>query len=394
MKNKNFIPLQYESYFIDSDNYSESGVETGAKLDLTQIDNPDVVSFCKETNGLPLRQKLIWVQQHESELSDTTFLVGPTISDDRKMEVAFRKHRGLKMVLLSRSLHTTYKVDRCLSIANEHMEMGGYLFCHTRTSALKKQFIVNKYPLKLGHIAYAFHFFWHRMCPKMKYTKNLYFSITGGTNRSFSRVEVLGRLYHAGFDVVHESFVNGEFFVVCRKFRSPIYGDSPSVSPIIKLNRVGKHGKVIGVYKFRTMYSYSEYLQPYIYRYQHLDTGGKFANDYRVNELGRFLRATWLDEFPMILNLLKGQMKLVGVRPLSKHYFSLYSPEMQQLRTRTKPGLLPPFYYEDSTPETLDEIQASERRYLEAYLKHPLLTDWRYFWGIVYNIVSKRLKSK
>lgn len=67
---------------------------------------------------------------------------------------------------------------------------------------------------------------------------------------------------------------------------------------------------------------------------------------------------------------------------------------MQQLRTRTKPGLLPPFYYEDSTPETLDEIQASERRYLEAYLKHPLLTDWRYFWGIVYNIVSKRLKSK
>ena len=87
-------------------------------------------------------------------------------------------------------------------------------------------------------------------------------------------------------------------------------------------------------------------------------------------------------------------MKLVGVRPLSEQYFSLYTPEMQRLRTRVKPGLLPPFYYDRHTPDTIEEIQASERRYLEAYMKAPHKTDWKYFWGIVANILLHRKRSK
>ena len=148
------------------------------------------------------------------------------------------------------------------------------------------------------------------------------------------------------------------------------------------------------MHKFRTMYTYSEYIQQYVYQYQHLQTGGKFKDDYRINFWGRFLRRIWLDELPMVWNMLRGDMKLVGVRPLSRHYFSLYTPEMQELRTRTKPGLLPPFYYEKHTPETIDEIQESERRYLEAYLQHPFRTDWKYFWGIVGNILFRRKRSK
>ena len=66
---------------------------------------------------------------------------------------------------------------------------------------------------------------------------------------------------------------------------------------------------------------------------------------------------------------------------------------MQELRTRTKPGLLPPFYYERKSPETLEEVQESERRYLEAYFKAPFKTDWRYFWGIVGNILFHRKHS-
>ena len=144
---------------------------------------------------------------------------------------------------------------------------------------------------------------------------------------------------------------------------------------------------MITVYKFRTMYSYSEYLQEYVYQHRRLDKTGKFYHDYRVNTLGGILRKTWLDELPMVVNMLKGEMKLVGVRPLSRQFFDLYTPEMQQLRIQTKPGLLPPLYYEKKQPETLEEIQESERRYVEAYLKHPLRTDWKYFWGIVGNIL-------
>ncbi len=151
---------------------------------------------------------------------------------------------------------------------------------------------------------------------------------------------------------------------------------------------------MIVVHKFRTMYTYSEYIQSYIFQYQNLQTGGKFRDDYRINFWGKILRRTWLDEFPMVWNMLCGDIKLVGVRPLSRQYFSLYTPEMQALRTRTKPGLLPPFYYDRHTPETIEEVQESERRYLEAYLQHPFRTDWRYFWGIVGNIIFHRKRSK
>jgi hypothetical protein len=216
--------------------------------------------------------------------------------------------------------------------------------------------------------------------------KVLYFAVTKGRNRTFHRVEVLGRLYHAGFEVVYENTAHGEFRVIARRAKEPQREGIPSSSPIAKLIRVGKGGKLITVYKFRTMYSYSEYLQEYVYQHRKLDKSGKFYHDYRVNTMGAFLRKTWLDELPMVVNMLKGEMKLVGVRPLSKQFFSLYTPEMQQLRTQTKPGLLPPLYYEKEQPETLEGIQESERRYVEAYLKHPFRTDWKYFWGIVGNI--------
>ena len=80
------------------------------------------------------------------------------------------------------------------------------------------------------------------------------------------------------------------------------------------------------------MHPYSEFLQAYIYDRYSLQEGGKFNHDIRVTTLGRFMRKCWLDELPMLLNLIKGNMKLVGVRPISKHYFSLYSQEFPAKR--------------------------------------------------------------
>ena len=69
--------------------------------------------------------------------------------------------------------------------------------------------------------------------------------------------------------------------------------------------------------------------------------------DLFITRVGRFLRKTWLDELPMLINWMKGDLKLVGVRPLSSHYFSLYSEELRALRIRTKPGLIPAFLSPD-----------------------------------------------
>lgn len=295
---------------------------------------------------------------------------------------------------LKQPLHQVRHLNTLLNITNEAMAEGGYLLCHTRTSALKRQLIMKRFPWGINYLVFTLHFLWHRVMPKLCLTKGLYFAVTKGKRRTFSRVEVLGRLYRAGFEVVNEEYRLGEFYVLVRKVKAPIWDDQPSGGALIKLQRVGKDGRLIGVYKFRTMYSYSEYLQSYIYEHNHLQKGGKFADDYRVTPWGRWMRKYWIDELPMFINLFKGELKLVGVRPLSLHYFSLYTKETQELRTRVKPGLLPPYYYDKQTPKTIDEVQASERRYVEACLRHPLLTDIRYFFGTIGNILFRGKTSK
>jgi lipopolysaccharide/colanic/teichoic acid biosynthesis glycosyltransferase len=99
----------------------------------------------------------------------------------------------------------------------------------------------------------------------------------------------------------------------------------------------------------------------------------------------------WLDELPMLVNLFRGDMKVVGVRPLSQHYFSLYSSELQEKRIKYKPGLVPPYYAD--LPQTLEEIQESELSYLESFEKRPVRTQWRYFWKAFNNIVFKSARS-
>ena len=93
----------------------------------------------------------------------------------------------------------------------------------------------------------------------------------------------------------------------------------------------------------------------------------------------------------MILNVLKGEMKIVGVRPLSTHYFSLYSKKMKNMRIKSKPGLIPPFYFD--MPKTFEEIMISEEKYLKSYFKNPLKTDIKYFFGAVKNILFRGARS-
>ena len=61
-------------------------------------------------------------------------------------------------------------------------------------------------------------------------------------------------------------------------------------------------------------------------------TSGKIKDDFRMTRWAKIFRKYWLDELPMLINLIKGDVKLVGVRPLSKHYLSLYSEELIQKR--------------------------------------------------------------
>lgn len=204
-------------------------------------------------------------------------------------------------------------------------------------------------------------------------------------------LETCGRLFAHGFKILELAWVGEVAYFVARKAKDQEHAPVANVGSFIRLRRVGKQGQPIDVYKLRTMFPYSEYLQGYIYEVYGLQSGGKMKDDPRVTPFGRFFRRYWLDELPMLFNLLAGELKIIGVRPISSHYLSLYPEEFRNFRCQFKPGLLPPFYYD--LPSSLEEIIASERRYLEAYARQPLLTDLRYFFVAAYNILIKGVRS-
>lgn len=277
---------------------------------------------------------------------------------------------------------------------NHEMQIGDRLECVATTSQQEFHAIRKRFPRFLGFVIVVLDYIWNEMCPKMKMTRKIYFFLSGKRHRTYSRTEILGRISRAGFKIEKEENQNDTLHVIAKKRSEPLERNDTCESPILRMKRTGKDGKLIEVYKFRTMHSYSQYIQDYVYELNKLDHSGKLTNDFRVNFWGRLFRSAWLDELPMLVNVFKGDMKWVGVRPLTQHFFSLYTPEMQELRSKVKPGMLPPFYYEKKTPIGLDEIQASERRYIEAYLQHPFLTDLRYFWGTVINILFKSKRSQ
>ncbi len=295
-----------------------------------------------------------------------------------------------RFVVDSNFLNNQRYLNRHLIFVNQKMQMDGVYICAFFSAEERSALLRKRYP-KTFRFHYLVDFFWHRACPKMFLTRRLYFSIYKQVKRVYPVPEVLGRLSFCGFDILHSEVIDKATVVVCRKRGLPSTDAHPSYNLLITLRRIGKNGKWFNVYKLRTMYAYSEYLQQYVYEKCALDKEGKFANDFRISGWGRRLRKYWLDELPMLLNILKGDMKIVGVRPLSEQYYSLYTPEMQQLRITAKPGLLPPFYVD--MPEGIDEVQESERKYIEAFRAHPFRTQWVYFWKIIYSILIKRHHS-
>ena len=139
------------------------------------------------------------------------------------------------------------------------------------------------------------------------------------------------------------------------------------------------------------MYPYSEFLQEKVYEMNNLTTTGKFGEDYRITKLGKIFRKYWLDELPQLLDWLRGTIKLVGIRAMSQHYFSLYSKEYQDLYIEVKPGIISPIF--DDKTDSFKDIQRIEKEYLVSYLKSPIKTDFKYFF-LTLNHILKGVRSK
>lgn len=283
-------------------------------------------------------------------------------------------------------------INKMLSLANEILPEDGIFTCCYESKSTYKKIKLGKLPFGINYLVYSFDYLFKRVFPKLVFTRWFYFVFSGCKNRILSKAEVFGRLYCCGFKIEQEKKVGNLNYVLARRIKQPEMYKRRTYGPLIRLKRSGINGKSFEVYKIRTMHPYSEYLQAYIFEKNNLQDGGKFNKDIRITTLGKYMRKYWLDEIPMILNLLKGEMKLVGVRPLSQQYFNLYSKELQEQRIKFKPGLLPPFYAD--MPKTLEEIQQSEMRYLKlCEEKTVLVTDTLYLLLIIKNILFNKARS-
>lgn len=142
--------------------------------------------------------------------------------------------------------------------------------------------------------------------------------------------------------------------------------DTPG-SVLFRGERIGKNGVPFRIFKFRTMISNAANIGP----------GITPCDDVRVTRVGKFLRQTKFDELPQLINVLIGDMSLVGPRPEDPRYVRFYT-QAQQSVLSVKPGMTSPAslqFYEESS---LLKGEDWERYYIEEILPKKLGVDIEY----------------
>lgn len=328
-----------------------------------------------------------YIWEHVDIESGETFLTATTTRFN------FVKHApGFFINIVNINLiNDVRRLNKFFEAINVILPDGGIYVGRFEAKDNRKKRILNTLPFPLNWMHYTIDFLYKRVAPKFKLTQKIYFYLTKGRGRVLTLAETLGRLVSCGFEIIDHKEIDNKTWFVVKKVKKPYYDLNPSYGFIFKMPRVGKDGKIIKVYKFRTMHPYAEYLQDYILKMNGYSEIGKPAADFRLTTWGCFMRRYWLDELPQLINVLKGEMKLVGVRPLSKRFLAEYPEDVLRMRLKHKPGCVPP--YVALLKQEVSEYIESERIYLTDKRKHPYTTDLKYFLKAVYNILTNKIRS-
>ncbi|NVK66298.1 MAG: sugar transferase [Flavobacteriales bacterium] len=319
-----------------------------------------------------------------------------------KNEVAFFAQKsssnyhsiGNKRVLIDlNNLNRNQFISRHFRQVNEALDEGAmFIGCVQTHQQMRESRRINKIPV-VKNLYNVIEFGVHRILPKLKYLGKGYKFFMRNGKRRLTKTEVLGRLVRYGFRIVEvEEDIDGKLFFAVEKNGAVKTDQKPSYGPLYKMPRIGKDGKLIHVYKFRTMHPYSEYLQDYILRNNGYAESGKPANDFRLTSWGKVMRKYWLDEIPQLINVVRGEMKIIGVRPVSHRYFEDIPAHIQSLRLKQKPGCIPP-YVALNRASSKDSVLDAEETYLRLSKDRITRVDT----GLVYlafkNIVIKGKRS-
>jgi len=157
---------------------------------------------------------------------------------------------------------------------------------------------------------------------------------------------------------------------------------------IFKQLRVGLRGRQFYIYKFRTMVTNAEKLKAALMEYNETDGPAfKIRNDPRIIGFGRFLRKTGLDEIPQLINVMRGEMTLIGPRPMLPKEVLAYE-EWQLKRMSIKPGITCSWQvHPDRHNVSFEKWMRLDRDYVENW---SAWTDFRLFFKTIKSIFAAR----
>ncbi len=162
-----------------------------------------------------------------------------------------------------------------------------------------------------------------------------------------------------------------------------------SKGPIFfKHKRIGKHGKKIEIYKFRTMMDNAEEAMKNFTEEQKKEFAENFKleNDPRVTRVGKILRKTSLDELPQIINILKGEMSIIGPRPIVKSELEKYGNNQGKFLS-VAPGLTGYWAANGRSDVSYEERMALELYYVE---NRSLILDLKIFFKTILSVLKGR----
>ena len=151
--------------------------------------------------------------------------------------------------------------------------------------------------------------------------------------------------------------------------------DSPGAGPIFVQKRIGKDGKPFRFYKFRTMVSDAEErLKDLMDLNESQGYAFKIEKDPRITKVGRLLRKSSLDELPQLMNVLKGEMSIVGPRPPLPDEYAQYG-DYEKQRLFITPGLTCYWQIQPNRNDIpFEEWVALDVKYIR---ERSFLTDWK-----------------
>lgn len=158
------------------------------------------------------------------------------------------------------------------------------------------------------------------------------------------------------------TILTGIIFLI---FAPIIYIQSPGPIFFTQI-RIGKNGRRFKIYKFRSMYMDAEERKKELMAQNKMNgLMFKMDNDPRIIPIGRFMRATSLDEFPQFINVLKGNMSLVGTRPPTEDEYIQYK-DYHKRRLAVKPGITGMWQVSGRSNITdFEEVVALDSKYIE-----------------------------